>query len=327
MQAVGLRTYVWNNNLKSVGLLIAFPLVLSLVAYAVLVLAIGYGGQASLDAGLVQAAGMMPVTAPVVFAGAGLWYGVAAFSHQTMIDASTGARAVTRASEPALYNLLENLCISRGLAMPSLRVIETDARNAYATGLNDASYSITVTRGLMDALDEGELEAVLAHELTHIRNKDVRLLVIAAVFVGVIAFVAEIAFRGMTRVNLPRSDRHRRGGGGNAAALVIIALAILAFSYGLAILLRFALSRRREYLADAGSVELTKNPDAMISALEKVSGRAEVARAPAEVREMFLENAHASGFAGLLATHPPIDKRIEALKTYGGGLSYRADSA
>jgi heat shock protein HtpX len=254
---------------------------------------------------------------PFAIAAAILWFGVAYAFYQGIIDAATGAQRVERTVEPKLYNLLENLCISRGMTMPALRIIETEGMNAFATGLHEGQYSITVTRGLMNALDDKELEAVLAHELTHIRNRDVRLLVIAVVFVGIFSFVGEMAFRGL-RFGAVRSSRRSSGrGGGGAAIAIVVALVMIAVAYALAIVIRFALSRRREYLADAGAVELTKNPDAMISALQKISGNAEV-KAPAEVREMFIENPH-SDFASLFATHPPIEKRIEALAKYAAG--------
>ena len=112
-----------------------------------------------------------------------------------MIDAVTGATPVTRKEEPRLYNILENLCISRGIPMPTLRVADDDALNAFATGMNPKQYSITVTRGLMNALNDQELEAVLGHELTHIRNGDVRMMVIAVVIAGVISFFGELVFR------------------------------------------------------------------------------------------------------------------------------------
>ena len=112
-----------------------------------------------------------------------------------MIDAVTGATPVTRQEEPRLYNILENLCISRGIPMPTLRIADDDALNAFATGMNQKQYSITVTRGLMNALNDQELEAVLGHELTHIRNGDVRMMVIAVVIAGVISFFGELVFR------------------------------------------------------------------------------------------------------------------------------------
>src|SRR4029077_14991781 len=133
--------------------------------------------------------------APWATLGALLWIAIAYRYHQSMIGAVTGGREVTRQEEPRLYNLLENLCISRGLPTPKLKIIEDDSLNAFATGMNDKQYSITVTSGLINALNDAEIESVLGHELTHIRNGDVRLLVIAVIIAGVIAFFAELVFR------------------------------------------------------------------------------------------------------------------------------------
>lgn len=148
-----------------------------------------------------------------------------------------------------------------------------------------------------------------------------RLLIIAVIFVGIFSFIGEMVVRSTFRTNMPRTNRHRRSGDVNAAPLILIAFAIAAAAYLLAMLTRFALSRKRGYMADAGAVELTKNPDAMISALQKISGRAALPNVPADVREMAFENAR-TGFAGMFATHPPIEKRIAALMKYAGGQDY-----
>jgi heat shock protein HtpX len=241
-----------------------------------------------------------------------------------MIDMVTDAHPVTRSEEPRLYNLLENLCISRGITMPTLRVAEDDALNAFATGLNPSQYSITVTRGLTQALNDQELEAVLGHELTHIRNGDVRMLVIAVVIAGVISFFGEMIFRLFFQASFyggfggrrSRDDGERRGG--SAAIAVVIAVALIVLAWVLAIVIRFALSRQREYLADAGSVELTKNPDAMIMALRKIENRGELARANSAVMEMCIDNPRV-GFANVFDTHPPVDARCAALVKFAGG--------
>ncbi|MEZ5995962.1 MAG: M48 family metallopeptidase [Hyphomonadaceae bacterium] len=323
--AYGLQTHIWNNNWKSVLLMAGFPVLLLLLTYALFLLFAGFSGASvgpdPVAGYFIWAGDALAQAWPFAIAGAILWFGIAYAFYQNIIDAATGARPVERREEPKLYNLLENLCISRGIAMPALRIMETDALNAFATGLHKGQYSITVTRGLMNALNDEELEAVLGHELTHIRNGDVRLMVIAVVFVGIFSFVGELAFRSMRFGSYgggrSSSRSSSRGSGGGAVIAIIVALLIIAVAYGLAIVIRFAMSRRREYLADAGSVELTKNPDAMISALQKISGNA-VVNAPSEVREMFIENPH-SDFASLFATHPPIEKRIEALVKYAGG--------
>ncbi|MAL08822.1 MAG: protease [Maricaulis sp.] len=326
--ATGLRTHIWNNNLKSVLLLAGFPFLLMLLALAASLVFVaftgdgggGYGAKSGAYGGSEFGAVManwpqMALWSVII---AGIWFVIAWFSHQAMIDAATGAKKVTRAEQPELYNLLENLCISRGITMPALRIIETPQMNAYASGLTEKQYSITVTTGLMQSLDSDELEAVLAHELTHVINRDVRLLVISVIFVGIFSFVAQLGVRAMFHGAVARSGRSRRGGGGNAAVLMIVAVGVIALAWFLAIAIRFALSRKREFMADAGAVELTKNPDAMIGALEKISGRAEMENAPSEIREMMIENPK-SGFSGIFMTHPPIEKRIEALVKFAGG--------
>ena len=330
-KAYGLQTHIWGNNSKSLLLLAGFPVLLILLTYALFLLYAGLVGAGGYDAAVmanpfVWAAERLAEAWPYALIGAGLWFAIAYAFYQNIIDASTGAKPIDRSEAPELYNLLENLCISRGMKTPALRIMETPALNAFATGLHEGQYSVTVTRGLMNTLNRDELEAVLAHELTHIRNADVRLLVISIIFVGIFSFVGEMGFRalrsgaslgGGSRDRSSRSDAS--GGGGGAAILaIVVALVIIAVSYALAVVIRFALSRKREFLADAGAVELTKNPDAMISALQKISGNAHVEGPPAEVREMFIENPHAD-FAGLFATHPPIEKRILALAQYAGG--------
>ena len=333
--AYGLQTHIWNNNWKTVLLMAGFPVLLLLLTYGLFLLYAGFTGtfvgNDPVAGYFIWAADALAGAWPFAIIGAGVWFAIAYFAYQGIIDAATGAKKVERREEPKLYNLLENLCISRGITMPALRIMETDALNAFATGLHKGNYSVTVTRGLMNTLSDEELEAVLAHELTHIRNADVRLLIIAVIFVGIFSFVGEMTFRSL-RFGIPsgggssrRSGGGSRDSGGGAAIAIIVALVIIAIAYALAIVIRFALSRRREYLADAGAVELTKNPDAMIGALQKISGHA-VVEAPSEVREMFIENPH-SDFAGMFATHPPIEKRIEALVKFAGGRAAAPQAA
>ena len=319
IEATGLRTHIWNNNLRSLLLLCFFPVLLLVLFYGLLIGFQGFtGGEATVGDGLAAAADSLPYTAPYALAGVGAWFGIAFFAHNAMINAATGAKPLTQSQEPRAYNMLENLAISRGMTMPRLMVMDTPAMNAFASGIRRDNYQITLTRGLMEALDDEELEAVIAHELSHIRHKDVRMLIIAVIFVGIFAFVGESVFRGLFRTNFARTDHHRRSSGGNAGVLILIAFAIVALTYVIALMIRFTMSRKREYMADAGAVELTKNPDAMIRALQKISGHATMAAVPDEVREMALYNPR-TGLAGLFTTHPPIEKRIEALVKYAGG--------
>lgn len=319
MGAYGLATHIWNNNIKSVLLLAGFPVLLLLLMYG---LNVGYVGlttdMASVSEGLSIALDNMARTWPFAFLAAGVWFAIAWMAHQALINLSTGAKPVTRAEAPDLYNMLENLCISRGVAMPKLQIIDTPALNAFASGVAEKNYSITLTRGIIEALDQSELEAVMAHELTHIRNRDVRLLIIAVIFVGIFSFFGEMVFRNMFRtgVRIGGHTQSRKGDSRGGGFLILIAIALIVLAYVLAMVIRFSLSQKREYLADAGAVDLTRNPDGMISALKKISGRSEI-DAPGEVRQMMLDNS--ANFAGIFATHPSIEKRIAALNAYAGG--------
>ncbi|MDZ7628530.1 MAG: M48 family metallopeptidase [Parvularculaceae bacterium] len=321
MGAYGLQTHIWNNNLKSVLLLAGFPVLLLTLMYALCVLYVGATVEfTSVKDGLWLALDQLARIWPFAFLGAGVWFAIAWMAHQALINLSTGAKPVTRAEAPELYNLLENLCISRGLPMPKLSIIDTPAMNAFASGVSDKNYAITVTRGLVERLDKREIEAVLAHELTHIRNRDVRLLIIAVIFVGIFSFFGEMIFRNTFRtgVRIGGHSSGRKGDSRGGGILILIAIALIVIAYVLAMVIRFALSQKREFLADAGAVDLTRDPDAMISALNKISGNSAV-DAPAEVRQMMLDNK--SDFAGIFATHPSIEKRVAALQAYAGGQS------
>ena len=321
--AYGLYSHIQANRRRSIVLLIGLFLLVYLMTFAgALVAEVVFGGDARLDFLMNAALRRTIYSLPWVTIGTIVWILIAYKFHQSMIDAITGGQEVTRQENPRLYNLLENLCISRGITMPKLKVMESDALNAFATGLNEKQYSVTVTTGLLARLDDPEVEAVLGHELTHIRNGDVRLLIIAVIIAGVISFFAELVFRALFQGGF--NWRGSRGGGssdrgkGGAMAAVLIALALIAIAWLLSIVIRFALSRQREFLADAGSVELTKNPDAMISALRKIENRGELEGSTSAVMEMCVDNPR-SGFADLFATHPSIDARVEALVKFAGG--------
>jgi len=326
---LGLSTYRWNNNLKSILLLLIFPFLLLLLLdalvylFALLVLA-DRSGQ--LRRGQFLRFGLDSVTGthgaydfacaaalaywPYVAAGAAAWLIIAYLFNDRMIHRATGATPVGRTDQPRLYGLIETLCISRGLPVPRLYLIETPGMNAYASGIDRRTYSITVTQGLLDGLTDAELDAVLAHELSHIIDRDVRLLIVTILFVGVISFVAQLFWRSLIRMRIR---------GGAAAVFVLAAAAVGAVGYLLALILRFAISREREYLADAGAVELTKRPEDLISALRKIAGHCEVPHVPSEVRQMFIENPPTVfGFSDLFATHPPLSRRIQRLSELGG---------
>ena len=193
-------------------------------------------------------------TLPYSTGAAALWIVIAYFFHQSIVDAVTGGEDVTRQQQPRLYNLLENLCISRGIPMPKLKIVDSEALNAYATGLNRRQYAVTVTTGLLNALNDQEIEAVLGHELTHIRNGDVQMMVIAVIIAGVVGFFAELFFRSFfnfnygwgyggrgswSRSSSSSSDNSdRKGSGGAAIVIIIVAVALIGLAWLLSQLVR-----------------------------------------------------------------------------------------
>jgi heat shock protein HtpX len=329
MAAYGLYTHIASNKFRSMLLLAGLFLLIYVMVFAgALIAEVVINSDGSFDYYLVAAMRDLIKAFPYATGGAALWIVIAYFFHQNIIDAVTGGEDVTRLQQPRLYNLLENLCISRGIPMPKLKVMDSDALNAFATGLNRRQYSVTVTTGLLRALNDQEIEAVLGHELTHIRNGDVQLMVIAVVIAGVVGFFAELFFRSFFYSNWnfgggrssssSSSSSSDSKGGGAAVVVVILAVALIALAWALSLVVRLALSRSRELLADAGSVELTKNPDAMISALRKIENRGELPGATSAVMEMCLDNPR-EGFADLFATHPSVDSRVAALVKFAGG--------
>src|SRR6201991_3293482 len=328
MAAYGLYTHIASNKFRSMLLLAGLFLLIYVLVYAGALLAeVLINSDATATYYLRAAFRDLITSAPYATVIAALWIVIAYFFHQNMIDAVTGGESVTRQQEPRLYNLLENLCISRGIPMPKLKIMDSPALNAFAAGLNRRQYSITVTTGLLNALNDQEIEAVLGHELTHIRNGDVQLMVIAVIIAGVVGFFGELFFRLFTNLSWnstgggsssrSSSSSDSKGGGGSII-VVIIAVALILLAWLLSQVVKLALSRSRELLADAGSVELTKNPDAMISALRKIENRGELPGATSAVMEMCLDNPR-QGFADLFATHPSVDSRVAALVKFAGG--------
>jgi len=333
MAAYGLYTHISSNKFRSMLLLAGLFLLIYVVVFAgALVAEVLLHDGRSVDFYLTQARRDLITAFPYATIAAALWIVIAYFFHQNMIDAVTGGESVTRQQQPRLYNLLENLCISRGIPMPKLKVMDSPALNAFAAGLNRRQYSITVTSGLLQALNDQEIEAVLGHELTHIRNGDVQLMVVAVIIAGVVGFFGELFFRMFTNLSWnssgrgwssssssssSSSDRDSKGAGG-AIIAVIIAVVLILLAWLLSQVVKLALSRSRELLADAGSVELTKNPDAMITALRKIENRGELEGATSAVMELCVDNPR-EGFADLFATHPSVDSRVKALVQFAGG--------
>lgn len=316
---IGLQQQIKRNTIKSLFLLASFPLLILGIFYIVVAL----GAQdpyGNFDANLALQSFLSGL--PVVFIAVGIWFLIAYFSHSAMINLSTGAKSMERKENMRVYNLTENLCMSLGMPMPKLQIIESDALNAFASGISEKTYTVTLTRGIIETLNDQELEGVIAHELMHIQNRDVRLLIVSIIFVGIFSFLIQVAFRSLLFGGLGGGNR-RRDGKDNGAALMLVILVASTVAYVLSLLFKFALSRKREYMADAGAAQTTKNPLALASALRKISGNAEIPSVKSEdIQEMFIENPPGSsaGFLGsigaLFSTHPPIEERIRVLEQF-----------
>jgi heat shock protein HtpX len=309
---VGIQGQIAANTRKSVLLLMAFPLLILAAVYAFLFLisATEYGA----DTDVVNSSFLNVV--PVVIVVVGIWFAIAYTFNVKMIQNATGAQPLERKDNMRIYNMVENLCISKGMPMPKVNLIPDPSLNAFASGINQKTYTVTLTQGIIDTLNDEELEGVIAHELMHIRNGDVRLLVISIVFVGIFSLIAQMLFRTMLYGGGRRRGKNDKGG-----AAILIALAIAALAYFLSLIFKFAISRKREYMADAGAAEMTRNPKGLASALRKISGRSEVSTVKSQdVQALFIENSPktktgiASFMSSIFATHPPIEKRISFLE-------------
>ncbi|RYM31341.1 protease [Brumimicrobium glaciale] len=319
MKYVGLQEQISSNNRKSILLLAAFPL-LVLVMVFIFFFAINYTeeGFPTIDLVLKQFLNAIPM----VLLAVGIWFVIAYFANSSMINNAAKSHSLSRKENMEVYNLTENLCMSVGMKMPQLRIIDDSALNAFASGINEKTFTVTLTSGIIEKLDEKELEGVIAHELMHIRNSDVKLLIVSIIFVGIFSFIMQVALRSILYGGM--SSRRSKDDGKGGAAIMILIVVLAALAYFLSILFKLALSRRREYMADSGAAEMTKNPLGLASALEKISGNHHVDKIKsADVQQMFIENTPKDtsaslfgGVKGLFSTHPPIEKRIQILKQF-----------
>jgi len=309
MQYLGIQQQITRNNTKSVLFLLAFPLLILVGVYVVLYMLS--------DQDIEQTNMQFLSVVPIILAGVGIWFVISYFFHTQMIQMATHSEPLERRDNKRVYNLTENLCMSVGMTMPKLYIIESDALNAFASGINEKTFAVTLTRGIINTLSDEELEGVIAHELTHIRNRDVRLLIVTIVFVGIFATIADLALRMLLNGGGNMfSSRNRKNDKGGGAMLLLIILLVAGAIYFLSILFKLALSRSREYMADAGAVELTHNSMALANALRKISGHSTLKEVGNdEVKELFIDY-EAEGFFSLFATHPPIEKRIQVLEQY-----------
>ena len=324
MKYIGIQTQRKRNNLRSASLLLLFPCLMIGLVYLACFLFIQVGISLSESSGNVEDIRSVNIlfasVAPYVLGGVAIWFVIAWFSHSAIIKRATGAKTLERKENKRVYNLVENLCMSQGMSMPAINVINDDSLNAFASGINSRTFAVTLTTGIIEKLDDDELESVIAHELTHIRNRDVRVLIISIVFVGILSVIAQSGFR-MLR-HLPIRGGRKKDNGGGAVAIILIIAIVAAVGYFIAALMRFAISKQREYMADAGAAQMTQRPWALASALRKIAQDPLVeAIERKDVAQLFIEDPKdvslsSGNLFGLFSTHPPIEKRIEILDRF-----------
>jgi heat shock protein HtpX len=343
LSANGLYGHIRNNALKSAALLAGFVVLMAVFWFAWCLIYVSVVEHVFPTRELNRAAFEVKLAAlfvkawqlslerwwvPLVCAAS--WFTIAGLLHAEMIRLATGAKPVTRREAPKLYNTVENLAMAAGIPVPRIEIMRSSALNAYAAGLTPASSVVVVTRGLIETLDQAELEAVIAHEIAHIRNHDVRLMVVATVFAGGLTMVGDAVGRLVSGEGtsgggssgdmldvLGRSsggDSDDRDGLAPVAVAIGIAIVFLALTHLFALLIKFAISRSREYMADAGAVELTKHPEALVSALRKIEGRDAIPGVKGNVRAMMIS----ASAEGMFSTHPTTASRIEALERFAG---------
>jgi len=262
------------------------------------------------------------VVVTVLAIGLGALSGVATyFGGDKLVLTASQARPVDEASAPQLMNVVREMAIAANVPMPAVYIIDDSAPNAFATGRDPQHASIAVTTGLLDKLDREELQGVLGHELSHVRNFDIRFTLVVAVMVGAIAILADFFLR-FTFWGGGRRSSSREGGGGAQAIIFVIAIILAILAPIIARFIQLAVSRQREYLADATSVELTRNPHGLERALAKISGDQEVLEvANRGTQHMYFTNPikkFEERSSGLMSTHPPILDRINRLRQLTG---------
>ncbi len=268
-----------------------------------------------------EVAGSIVTTA--IAAGIGLLLGLGTyFAGDRIVLTASGAKEVDEVSAPQLMNVVREIALAANVPMPKVYTIDDSAPNAFATGRDPKHASIAVTTGLLDKLDREELQGVIAHELAHVRNLDIRFSLIVGVMVGSIALLSDFFLRFSFFGGHRRSSRDRDGGGGLQAIMIVVAIVLAVVAPIAARMVQLAVSRQREYLADASSVELTRNPYGLERALAKISGDREVLEvANRATQHLYFTNPikkFEDRASGLFTTHPPIVERINRIRELTG---------
>ena len=335
MRYVGMQTQIQRNNQLSLLLLLLFPLIILATVWAFLALVDLAGvsyydelGEPVHELNVQVVNDYFLGALPWIIGGVLLWFSIAFFTNTAMIRQATGARPLSRKENPRVYNIVENLCMTCNMDMPKINIVDDPQLNAFASGIDKNSYTVTVTTGLLDLLTDEELAGVLGHELTHIRNHDTRLLITSIIFVGIVSTVMGLVVRILYNMFLFGGSSRRsdsKSGGNGAGIIVVIAIGAVccAVAYFFTLITRFAISRRREYMADAGGAELCGNPLALASALRKISDNLGLDKVDREdVAQLFIihPDEMSTGLLGfinsLFSTHPDTERRIKILEQF-----------
>lgn len=334
MRYVGMHTQIRRNNMLTTILLVMFPVIILGMVWIFLAL-VNYFGNGYYDqyGNVVHQLDAETVnyyfinTIPWVIAGVGIWFTIAYFANSSMVRAATGARPLERRENPKIYNMVENLCMTCNMDMPKINIVDDPQLNAFASGIDKKSYAVTLTTGIINRLTDSELEGVIAHELTHIRNHDTRLLITSIIFVGIVSTVMSMVIQMMYNMmwfgGRRRSNDNEKNNGLSIIVVLLIGVVCCAIAYFFTLIIRFAISRKREYMADAGGAELCGNPLALASALRKISGDPGLSNVKRDdIAQLFIIHPQhfapgmMSFFNSLFSTHPDTRKRIEILEQF-----------
>lgn len=327
-------TQIRRNNMLTMLLLLLFPAIILATVWVFIAL-VNYFGNGYYDqyGNLVHQMDTQVVntyflgTIPWVIAGVGIWFAIAYFFNASMVRQATGARPLERRENPEIYNLVENLCMTCNMDMPKINIVDDPQLNAFASGIDKKSYCVTLTTGIIRRLDRDELEGVIAHELTHIRNHDTRLLITSIIFVGIISTIMSLTVQMMYNMMWFGGGRSRdndeKGNGLSMLVIFVIGAVCCAVAYIFTLITRFAISRKREYMADAGGAEMCGNPLALASALRKISGDPGLSQVKRDdIAQLFIIHPQSltggmmGFFNSLFSTHPDTAKRIEILEQF-----------
>jgi len=309
--ALNIYDAVSANRRNTVFLMAGFMVVVAIAAGAIGMILIGDPVSAAASAIIGMVIGLIVAL-------------IAYRSSDKLVLSISSAREIDLHDRPELYRTVENLCIGSGLPMPKVYIIDDSAPNAFATGRNPQNAAVAITSGLLDKLEPLELEGVMAHELSHIKNVDTRFMVMTAVLVGFVALIADVALRSLWFGAGRRRGSRDRGGGGAAIVLMIVAIIAVILAPLVARLIRLMLSRQREYLADASAALLTRYPEGLASALEKLEADTEPLEVANKATEaLYIVNplkGHESALNNMFATHPPINDRVARLRAMAGQI-------